>query len=87
MICPLPSWPRNVPRIITHVHSYCSAHYKPSVLWRSRCRCRRVLLKVPILSGTGVEFTQINAFAKNVSITLSPTILKFLKERAIIWNY
>ena len=37
---------RNVPRIITHVHSYCSAH-KPFVLWRSRCRCRRGLLKLP----------------------------------------
>ena len=40
-----------------------------------------------ILSGTGVEFTQTHAFAKNVSITLSLTILRFSKERAIIWNY
>ena len=38
---------RNVQRIITHVHSYYSAH-KTFVLWRSRCRCRRGLLKVPI---------------------------------------
>ena len=40
-----------------------------------------------ILSGTGVEFTQTYAFAKNVSITLSLMILRFLKEWAIIWNY
>ena len=38
--------PRNVPRII----STCTAIVlliKPFVLWRSRCRCRRGLLKVP----------------------------------------
>ena len=33
---------RNVPGIITHVHSHCSAHLNNSfVQWRSRCRCRR----------------------------------------------
>ena len=30
-----------------HVHSYCSA-LKPFVWWRSRRRCRRGLLKLPI---------------------------------------
>ena len=38
---------RNLPRIITHVHNYCSALQTSIVWWRSRSRCRRVLRKIP----------------------------------------
>ena len=42
-----------------------------------------IVLFRPLLAGTGVDFTQTYAFAKNVSITLSLTIFDFFFDFSI----
>ena len=76
---------RNVQRFITHVHSYCFARLKlPFVWWRSRCRCRRGLLKLPINGSKPPPGTQRHQ--NNAIQALGKPLLFKLFSKHRIWS-
>ena len=80
---------RNVQRVITHVHSHCSAHFQNLFIWwHFRCRCRGCLLTFPILilmvfitcSGFYIHLESSNPRSKGESVRFeSPYVISSYK--------